>query len=153
MNRSLGSSLGPSAQALLEPERIPLKFDDMAAVGETVQERRGEPGVTENFRPAGEVQVGGYQHRAPLVPALSGIKLSAHLRWVVAKARDNPRSSCVTSTNKSSRQGSRWSTSACRLNPLGNVLPKLPERLGILYAVSGVSAPVEPKSKLRSLAV
>ncbi len=35
----------------------------------------------------------------------------------------------------------------------GNVLPKLPERFGILYAVSGVSAPVEPKSTLRSLAV
>ncbi len=32
-------------------------------------------------------------------------------------------------------------------------LPKLPERFGILYAVSGVSAPVEPKSTLRSLAV
>ena len=32
-------------------------------------------------------------------------------------------------------------------------LLKLPERFGILYAVSGVSAPVEPKSTLRSLVV
>ena len=32
-------------------------------------------------------------------------------------------------------------------------IPKLPERFGIPYAVSGVSAPVEPKSTLRSLAV
>jgi len=32
-------------------------------------------------------------------------------------------------------------------------IPKLGERFGILYAVSGVSAPFEPKSTLHSLAV
>ena len=36
--------------------------------GQAVQEGRGEPGVTEDFRPAGEVQVGGHQHRATFVP-------------------------------------------------------------------------------------
>ena len=65
--RILGSSLGLSAEALFEPERIPLKFNDMATVGETVQERRGEPGITKDLSPAGEVQIRGYQHRAPLV--------------------------------------------------------------------------------------
>lgn len=39
----------------------------MATVGETFQERRGEPGITKDFSPAGEVQVAGHQHRAPLV--------------------------------------------------------------------------------------
>jgi hypothetical protein len=44
-----------------------MKLDYMATVGETVQERRGEPGITEGFSPAGEVQIRGYQQRAPLV--------------------------------------------------------------------------------------
>ena len=56
-----------SAQTLFEPERIPLKLDDMATVGETVQERRGELGITKDFSPAGEVQIGGHQQRAPFI--------------------------------------------------------------------------------------
>ena len=44
-----------SAQALFEPERFPLKLDDMATVGETVLQRRGEPGITKDLSTAGEV--------------------------------------------------------------------------------------------------
>ncbi len=39
----------------------------MATVGEAVQERRGEPGITEDLSPAGKVQIAGDQYRAPLV--------------------------------------------------------------------------------------
>ena len=55
------------AQTLFEPERVPLELDDMATVGEAVQKCRGEPGITKDLSPAGEVQIRGYQHRAPLV--------------------------------------------------------------------------------------
>jgi len=64
---NLEGSLLLSAQALFEPERITMKLDDMATVGEAVQERRGESWITKDLSPAGEVQVRGYQHRAPLV--------------------------------------------------------------------------------------
>ena len=63
----LGRGLPLSAQALFEPERIPLKLHDMTAVGETVQERRGEPGITKDLGPAGEVQIRGHQQRAPFI--------------------------------------------------------------------------------------
>ncbi len=45
-----------SAQALFEPDRVPVELDDVATVGEAVQECRGEPWVTEDLSPAGEVQ-------------------------------------------------------------------------------------------------
>ena len=34
---------------LFEPERVLLELDDMATVGEAVQEGRGEPGITEDL--------------------------------------------------------------------------------------------------------
>ena len=55
-------------QTLFEPEGDSHKLHDVTTVGEAVQEGCGKPGVTEDFRPAGEVQVGGYQHRATFVP-------------------------------------------------------------------------------------
>ena len=58
----------------------------------------------------------------------------------IKPARGNPRF----------RYSSRRSSNNC------NVLPKLPEHFEILYAVPavpGASAPLEPKSTLRSLAV
>ena len=54
-SRILEGGLLLPAQALFEPERIPLKLDNMATVGETVQQRRGESGITEDLSPAGEV--------------------------------------------------------------------------------------------------
>ncbi len=66
-SRILEGGLPLFAQALFEPERITMKLDDMATVGEAVQERRREPWITEDLSPAGEVQVRGYQYRAPLV--------------------------------------------------------------------------------------
>ena len=59
--RSLGSSLGLPAQTLLEPEGIPLKLYNMAAVGQAVEEGSGEPGVTEDFHPW-RSPVGGPSH-------------------------------------------------------------------------------------------
>jgi len=42
--RRLGSSLGLPVQTLLEPEGVRFKLYNMAAVGQAVQEGRGEPG-------------------------------------------------------------------------------------------------------------
>ncbi len=56
-----------SPEALFEPERVPLKLDDMATMGEAVQQRRREPGITKDLSPTGEVQIRRYQHRAPFV--------------------------------------------------------------------------------------
>ncbi len=44
-----------------------MELHDVATMGEAVQECRGEPGITEDLGPAGEVQVGGHQHRSTLV--------------------------------------------------------------------------------------
>ena len=57
--RGLGSGLVLSTQTLFEPERVALELDDMATVGEAIQERRGEPGITKDLSPTGEVPVTG----------------------------------------------------------------------------------------------
>ena len=58
--KSLGSVHVLSTHTLFKPERVPLELDDVATVGEAVQECRGEPGITEDLSPAGEVQIRGY---------------------------------------------------------------------------------------------
>src|SRR3990170_4293904 len=63
----LGASCLLPAQALLEAVGVSLEFEDVAAMGEAVQEGSGQAGVAEDLRPAGEVQIGGDQHRPPLV--------------------------------------------------------------------------------------
>src|SRR4030066_1821082 len=63
----LGAGCLLPAQALLEAVGVALELEDVAAMGEAVQEGSGQAGVAEDLRPAGEVQVGGDQHRPPLV--------------------------------------------------------------------------------------
>src|SRR3989304_3657124 len=63
----LGAGCLLPAQALLEAVGVALELEDVAAMGEAVQESRREVGVPEDLRPTGEVQVGGDQPRPPLV--------------------------------------------------------------------------------------
>src|SRR3989337_4146690 len=64
---SLGAGRLLPAQALLEAVGVALELEDVAAMGEAVQEGSGQAGVAEELRPAGEVQVGGDQHPPSLV--------------------------------------------------------------------------------------
>src|SRR3989304_4660916 len=63
----LGAGFLLPAQALLEAVGVPLELEDVAAMSEAIQEGSGQAGIAEDLRPTGEVQVGGDQHRPPLV--------------------------------------------------------------------------------------
>ena len=43
LNTELGRGLPLSPKTHFKPERVPLELDDVATVGEAVQQRRGEP--------------------------------------------------------------------------------------------------------------
>ena len=53
--------------AVLEPPAVVAGLDDVAVVGEPVEQRRGHLGVAEDAGPFAEGQVGGDDHRGALV--------------------------------------------------------------------------------------
>ena len=73
--------LGAGA-ALLEPVGIVAGFDDMAMMGQPIQKRRGEFGITEYAAPFGEGQVGRDDDARSLIEPREQVKqqCSARLR-------------------------------------------------------------------------
>ena len=55
------------AQRVFEPVAFPGAVDDMGPMGQTVQERCRQVGITEDLGPVGKAKIGGDNHRAPFV--------------------------------------------------------------------------------------
>src|SRR3546814_15810602 len=60
--------------AVLEPPALVAGLDDVAVVGEAVEERGGHLGVAEHRGPLGKGQVGGDDDRGPLVEAADEVE-------------------------------------------------------------------------------
>jgi hypothetical protein len=60
-------ALREMALAMLEPEAVPIHLEDMDVMGETIEQRAGQPLGTEHAGPLVEGQVAGDDDRAALV--------------------------------------------------------------------------------------
>ena len=68
-----GGSGGRVLAAVTEPPAVVAGLDDVAVVGETVEQRGGHLGVTEDARPCAEGEVGGDDHRGAFIEAADGV--------------------------------------------------------------------------------